>query len=205
MRCVIFDLGGVTIEWSNQTTYTYIEEKYSIPADDFKREAEKDMPLVQRGELSEEQWMTDIFHRFGVEGLPEVWWTTFEAARFNEEVLSIIQKLRRNDYHIAALSNLEPSRATWLRKHGIEEQFDQVVFSCEVGMRKPDLKPGGAADTAVYSLSLRRIGIDARDCAFVDDNVNCVEAAKMVGIKGVQFKNVRQLVNDLVGLGFKVD
>ncbi len=204
MRCVIFDLGGVAIEWSNQTTYTYIEKRYHIAASDFKREAEKEMHLVQCGELPEEKWMADVFHHFGVKGAPEVWRATFEAARFNDDVLSLILKLRQNDYRVAALSNLEPSRARWLRKHGIMEQFDQVVFSCEVGMRKPDLEPGGAEDTAIYSLTLQRVGVDALDCAFIDDNANCVAAANKLGIIGVQFRDARQLVHDLVKLGFKV-
>jgi len=44
IRGVIFDLGGVVFEWSNATTYNWIEERYGIPAADFKRIAEDKMP-----------------------------------------------------------------------------------------------------------------------------------------------------------------
>ncbi len=201
MKGAIFDLGGVAVEWSNQTSYSYIEKRYGIPAADFKREAEREMPLVQRGELPEKEWMEGIFASFCIKGDPRVWGMTFESARFNKEVLAVICRLRRGGCRVATLSNLEPSRARWLRSHGIDAMFDEVVFSCEVGMRKPDLEPGSEGDGCVYVLTLKRLGVEARDCIFVDDNANCVAASKALGIKGMLFRDARKLAEDLAALG----
>jgi HAD superfamily hydrolase (TIGR01509 family) len=204
VKGVIFDLGGVVVEWSNDVTYRHIEERYGIPAADFKAEAEKGMPGAQTGETPEQEWMKNTFYRFG-DFPPEAWraWgTTFEAARYNDAVVKLITRLRENGVRVAALSNLEPSRARWLKRHGINSIFDAVVFSCEVGTRKPDLKPGGSEDLAIYKLALGRIDLKASECVFVDDNANCVSAAERVGMKGIRFKDATQLEDELNKLGF---
>lgn len=207
MKGVIFDLGGVVVEWSNDVTYKHIEERYGIPAADFKAEAEKGMPGAQTGETPEEEWMSATFRRFG-EFPPDAWraWgTTFEAARYNDAVVSLITRLRHRGIRVAALSNLEPSRARWLKRHNINSIFDIVVFSCEVGMRKPDLKPGDREDLAIYRLTLERLDLKPGECVFVDDNVNCVSAAEQAGIKGIQFRNAAQLEDELRKKGVNVD
>jgi HAD superfamily hydrolase (TIGR01509 family) len=203
MKGLIFDLGGVVIEWSNAVTYRYIEERYGIPADEFKGEAEKRMPRVQTGEEPEEDWMISTFKHFGnpTKGSEEVWGLTFEAARFNEQVLKIIENIRKKGYRVAALSNLEPSRVLWLKRHGIDTFFDAVIFSCEVGMRKPDLTPGTSDDLAVYKLALSRLGLEAGECIFVDDNVNCVAGAELAGIKSILFKDETKLREELHKIG----
>jgi HAD superfamily hydrolase (TIGR01509 family) len=207
IRGIIFDLGGVAVEWSNSVTYNYVEQKYGIPSAEFRREAEKGMPRVQTGEESEERWMRKTFQRFGPvpEGAGEVWGTTFEVAHYNEEMIRLVKRLRRRGYRVAALSNLEPSRARWLRGYGIDELFDVVVFSCEVGERKPDLKVGKPSDLAVYRLTLSRLGLKAKECIFIDDNVNCVAAAESMGLKSIIFKNTAQVEVDLREMGVEPD
>jgi len=203
IRGLIFDLGGVAVEWSNSVTYDYIEKKYGIPSDEFKREAEKGMSRVQTGEESEERWMSETFRRFGPvpEGAGEVWGTTFEAAHYNEETIKLVKRLRQRGYRVAALSNLEPSRAGWLKRHGVDKLFDVVVFSCEVGERKPDLKAGRPNDLAVYRLTLSRLGLEAKECIFIDDNMNCVAAAESMGLRSILFKNTAQVEADLREMG----
>jgi epoxide hydrolase-like predicted phosphatase len=207
VKGIIFDLGGVVVEWSNAITYRYIEDNHGIPADEFKREAEKWMPSVQTGEESEENWMIKTFRLFGdpPECSEEVWGKTFEAARYNDDVLALIGGLRRGGYRVAALSNLEPSRARWLKRRDIDTLFDVVVFSCEVGLRKPDLSPGGPEDHGIYRLTLRRLGLTAEDCIFIDDNRNCVAAAESIGLESILFKDVTQLEMELRRLGVEAD
>lgn len=203
MKGAIFDLGGVVVEWSNEVTYRRIEELYGIPAADFRAEAEKEMPRAQTGELSEEEWMTSTFSRFGgaPRGAWRLWGSTFEAARYDEAVVALIRRLRGRGCRVAALSNLETSRASWLKRHGIDSIFDAVVFSCEVGMRKPDLKPGGGKDLEIYRLALRRLCLEPGECVFVDDHANCVAAAEQAGMKSIQFRDAEQLTDELVKLG----
>ena len=61
----------------------------------------------------------------------------------------------------------------------LDELFDDVVDSCEVGMRKPDPR--------IYELALDRLGVGAHEAVFVDDAPGNVRAAVAVGLAGVLF------------------
>ncbi len=199
IKGVIFDLGGVVVDWSNSITYRYIEDKYRIPAEDFKRLAESGMPDAQRGIISEEQWMRMVFKHFGdpSNDYVNIWERTFTAAKFNEQVLELVKGLKLGGYKVAALSNIEPSRARWLRQHRIDDYFDIVIFSCKVGLRKPDL-PDSPGDGGIYELILNRMKLTPSECLFIDDNSNCLMAAEKLGIKTILFENVVQLKNELL-------
>jgi HAD superfamily hydrolase (TIGR01509 family) len=203
IKGLIFDLGGVIVEWSNSTTYRYIEEKYGIPAKDFKSVAEKGMPDAQTGKVKETDWMRGTFSHFGPPppGFDEVWGKTFEAARYNPKLIELLTELRTAGYHVAALSNLEPSRAKWLKEYGIDTFFDTIVFSCEVGLRKPDISKGSLENLEIYRLALSRLGFGADECLFIDDNANCVGAAESLGIRSILFENVEQLRGELPSRG----
>lgn len=145
--------------------------------------------------------MEDTFRHFGLEkpeGYAEVWGTTFEAAKYNEEVVELIRELRSRDYLVAALSNLEPSRARLLRDNGIVDMFDEIIFSCEVGLRKPDLLPMGLSSLEIFRYTMRVLGLKAEECIFVDDNSNCIEAAIRVGINTILFTDENQLKKQLL-------
>lgn len=64
----------------------------------------------------------------------------------------------------------------------LEELFDEVVISGEVGKRKPD------AD--VFALAARGLGVEPDECVFVDDVRTNIEAAEAVGMRGVLHEDV---------------
>jgi HAD superfamily hydrolase (TIGR01509 family) len=202
IKGVIFDLGGVVVDWSNSITYRYIEDKYRIPAEEFKRIAESGMPDAQRGMISEGNWMRKTFKHFGdpPKDYANIWEKTFTAAKFNEKVLEVVKELKLRGYKVAALSNIEPSRAKWLRQHWIDDYFDIVIFSCEIGLRKPDL-PDSPRDGGIYELTLNRLRLISGECLFIDDNSNCLLAAEAIGIKTILFENVAQLKVELLKSG----
>ena len=71
--------------------------------------------------------------------------------------------------------------------------FDEFVLSYQVGAVKPDPR--------IYQDVLRRSGLPAEACLFVDDRSVNVDGAKRLGIHAVQFESAAQLAADLVRLG----
>jgi putative hydrolase of the HAD superfamily len=63
------------------------------------------------------------------------------------------------------------------------------VFSCEVGLAKPD--------PAIYNLVLRLCSTQPEEAIFVDDFVENIEAANALGIHGILFKNAKQAMADV--------
>ena len=74
---------------------------------------------------------------------------------------------------------------SWVMDHytdEIRELFDVVVISAEVGLHKPQPE--------IYLLAAERLGVEPKDCVFVDDlRENCA-GAEAVGMTAVLHRNV---------------
>lgn len=199
---VIFDLGGVLVEWNNAVTYRYIEREYGIDFDTTKKGLEKRLPLVQMGRLSEREWLEEFFKSLGIdplEGFDEIWGETFADARINDEVLDMVKELKDKGLKLAALSNIEASRAAEMRRRGVMEHFDATIFSCEVGTRKiSDLNYDGPAGANIFEMVVKDLGLTRRECLYIDDTAECVGAACDAGIEGILFVNPVRLKRELM-------
>ena len=65
----------------------------------------------------------------------------------------------------------------WRSSFPVDELFEVVVDSSEVGMRKPDPR--------IYLLTCERVGVSAEACVFLDDNADNVAAARALGMETV--------------------
>ena len=55
-------------------------------------------------------------------------------------------------------------------------------------------------DPAIFHLTLQKLGFEASESIFIDDNPRHVEAAAQLGIHAIQFESAQQLKDDLAGL-----
>ena len=110
------------------------------------------------------------------------------------EVIDLVKRLR-GEYKIGLLSNLEDAGVEVIKKQGLEENFDEIVYSCKVGFIKPDEK--------IYQIMLKKLGVKAEEAVFIDDKEINIDGAKKAGMKGIVFLNYQKLVQDLKLLGVK--
>ena len=82
--------------------------------------------------------------------------------------------------------------SNWL----ISKFFDHTVLSYEVKALKPDEK--------IYRSVLKKTGVNAHDCFFVDDLQANVEGAKNLGFDAALFTTSESLRGDLAVRGFRV-
>ena len=97
-----------------------------------------------------------------------------DLADYEESMTSLVGRARSAGVRTALLSNSwgnDYDRSDW------DDLFDAVVISGEVGLRKPEPE--------IFALALKRIGLPAHDCVFVDDLPHNVEAAARLGLAGV--------------------
>jgi len=71
--------------------------------------------------------------------------------------------------------------------------FDEFIVSYEVGVMKPDPR--------IYEEALRRSGLPADACLFVDDRTVNVEGATRVGIRALRFESPGKFAAELSRLG----
>jgi putative hydrolase of the HAD superfamily len=99
---------------------------------------------------------------------------------FREEVWALARRFREKGGRTAILSNGGPEVTAGLRaRRRLDDWFDVVIVSYEVGVCKPDPR--------IYELCLSRLGVGARDALFVDDRLENVEAAAKLGLQTLHF------------------
>ena len=77
----------------------------------------------------------------------------------------------------------------WYPYDKLNEIFDDLVISGDVGLRKPD--------PAIYQLAMDRFGATPDQCAFVDDLNHNVHVADELGMLGVLHESVEGTVERL--------
>ena len=89
------------------------------------------------------------------------------------------QKAQGKGLYVLSNYGLEPFARTEKRFPEIFGQMDGMVISSREKVSKPD--------PAIYRLLLSRYGLQARDCAFIDDRADNVAAAEALGIAGILY------------------
>jgi epoxide hydrolase-like predicted phosphatase len=96
-----------------------------------------------------------------------------------ETLVTRTRALRSEGYRTGLVTNnAREFRAAWRPVLPLEELFDAVVDSSEVGMRKPD--PG------IFEHAMQRVGgVSAERCIFLDDFAGNVAAAERLGMAAI--------------------
>jgi FMN phosphatase YigB (HAD superfamily) len=89
----------------------------------------------------------------------------------------------------AILSNSGPGARERERCHGFEDVTDDIVYSHEVGLAKPD--------PAAYELVTRRLGVEAGEVVFLDDVEANVVAAQELGWHAVLHRDTSSSIAEV--------
>ena len=112
-----------------------------------------------------------------------------DLAIYEDSMTSLVTRARAAGIRTGLLSNSwgnEYDRSDW------HEMFDAVVISGEVGMRKPE--PG------IFELALKRIGLPAEECVFIDDMAHNIAAAERAGLVGIVHRTFDETTAELEAL-----
>jgi putative hydrolase of the HAD superfamily len=114
-------------------------------------------------------------------------WLEIENAAIPETV-DYVTRLRRMEIHCVLATNQESRRAAYVRDTmGFGALFDQSFFSCDLGVRKPDL--------AFFEEVGSHIDAEPSEILFWDDSASCVEAARHLGWRAEVFQSVDGFVD----------
>jgi len=200
---VIFDLGGVLIDWNPRYVYRTIfktEEEIdwffeNICTHDWNENQDAGYPIAKAtDELVQKhpEWEKEIRAYYGR-------WTEMLGGPIAETV-DIFRILRKNtDMKFYALTNWSAETFPLaLERFEFLHWFDGRVVSGEEKTRKPFPE--------FYQILLDRYKINPADALFIDDNLRNVNAAKTLGINSVHYQSPAQLTTFLnnVGLLYKV-
>ena len=188
MKNVIFDVGGVLLDWNPGRI---LEGYYADPAE---RAAMKqaiflhaDWLELDRGTLSEPALLQRISER-ARRPVPELT-NLFEVIRDSLQPkldsVALLATLAARQVPLYCLSNMPAGiYATLRERFDFWALFAGIVISGEIRLVKPE--------PAIFAHLLDRYGLTATETAFVDDLPANVAAASALGLHGVLFQNARQ-------------
>ncbi len=104
-----------------------------------------------------------------------------------EGMEKLIQDVKKAGYKIYILSNINVHFENNADKVPILKHFDGTVFSSEIHFVKPEKE--------IYDYTLKKFGLNANECIFIDDRLINVEGAEKAGIKGYLFKGADDIRN----------
>jgi len=199
IKAVIFDWGGVLMEEPTERILTYLAKKFDVDLESLRKRVEPHLDRMQSGDGVEDRvWrMVGRKLNYQVSELKAIWFEALEKTYLPyPEVIELAKRLRK-EYKTGLLSNTEDAGVKMIKQQGLEENFDKTVYSCVVGLIKPDEK--------IYQIMLKKLGVKAEEAVFIDDKEINIEGAKKVGMKGLVFLNYQKLVQDLKLLGVKTE
>jgi epoxide hydrolase-like predicted phosphatase len=139
---------------------------------------------AERGELDIQATRDAILAAALAEGLDIDLFDVFglmagSGGSVREAMVERTRKLRVEGYRTALITNnVAEFREHWRAMLPLDELFDVVIDSSEVGMRKPDPR--------IFELALTQLGgIDPRRSVFLDDYPGNITAAEALGMLGV--------------------
>lgn len=140
---------------------------------------------VERGELPILDWVTEVTELGRAQGIEVDFGplqTLLGDMEVHHEVVERIRALRAQGYRVGLITNnVREGSAAWRAKIPVDELFEVVIDSCEVGMRKPN--------PAIYHLALEQLGVtDPSTAVFIDDSLGNVEGARRAGLHGLHFE-----------------
>jgi len=199
---IIFDLGGVLIDWNPKYVYLDVFDGDEEKADWFLNnictsawnvEHDAGKPLKEGTDLlvnqfpEYETWIRIYYDR----------WPEMLGGSLPDSV-DLLRKLKQLDEQsLYALTNW--SAETFpiaMQRFDFLQYFDGIVVSGVEKTIKPLQK--------IYDITLDRYNISPEKAVFIDDNFDNVKAAEKLGIKGIHFKSAVQLGNDLRAMNIAI-
>ncbi len=191
---IIFDLGGVLIDWNPRYVYRSIfndEEKIdwffeNICTADWNEKQDAGRSLRDATEelvLKHPEYESEVRAYYGR-------WEEMLGGPIVETVKILKSLKETNKYKIYALTNWSAETfPVALQRYDFLKWFDGIVMSGEEKTRKPFLD--------IYHVLLNRFTINPSEAVFIDDSLRNVNGAEEAGITGIHFQSPELLLQNL--------
>ena len=200
MSAVVFDLGGVLVDWDPRHLYRSLFDGDEVAMErflsevctmDWNEEQDAGRPFAEGVALlsREHPHLAKL-----IEAYDREWPRMLRGAI--DDSLAIAFDLHVAGVPLYALSNWSAE------KYPIAEErfpflswFDGIVISGRVGMRQPDPR--------IFAHVAETFGLVPEETLFIDDSERNVEAARRAGYRAVRFESAGQLRGELERVGLR--
>lgn len=182
-KVVIFDWGGVIMRTYDRSGRDRWERKLGLPQWGIERvvfgsDAWNEVQLGKRDIASYWQIVAD---KLGIsaEELAQLRQDFYGGDRIDEDLVALIRELRAEGTKVGLMSNNSLRLTDIMTEHGLDDLFDEVVISAEIGVMKP-------APEAFQAI-LDKLGVSAPESVFIDDYAQNIDGARAIGMHAIHF------------------
>jgi len=199
---VVFDLGGVLIDWNPRHLYRKIFGADEAGMERFLAEVcgpEWNASLDAGRPFSEAVAELTAAHPEEAELIAayKTRWPEMLGGAF-EETVAILREVRRAGYRTYALSNWSAETFGITRPlYPFLDEMDGILISGEIGIGKPN--------PAIFREFLSRFDVWPEKTIYIDDWDLNVATARALGMTAIFFRDATRLRADLRGLGLPVE
>ncbi len=196
IKSIIFDFGGVLVDWNPVYLYskefeyesdmTYFLENICTPEWNIQQDAGRTLTeateLLQK-EYPEHSKMIGYYYSR---------WQEMLGGTFEENVR--VLKMLKQKYPLYGLTNWSAETITIAYdRYDFFALLDGIVVSGDEKLIKPDPK--------LYQVLLDRYNLKANESLFIDDNIHNIEAARAMGFHTIHFTNTMDLEKEVKSMG----
>ena len=194
---VIFDLGGVLIDWNPRYLYRQLlpdEEQVetflsTVCTMEWNEEQDGGRPFEEGIAILTQKWPE---HKSLIEAYYHRWIEMIGGAIYDS--VDVLKILHEKGIPLYALTNWSDQTFPLIRDDfPFLDWFDGIVVSGEEKLKKPD--------PAIYRLILDRYALEPAQTIFIDDNKRNIEAAGALGIQTHHFTSAEAMAGALAGMG----
>jgi len=195
IETIIFDLGGVLIDWNPEYLYRSIFKDNPEKMDWFlknvctaewniEQDAGRTIAEANRTKIEEfPEYEKEILAFYGQ-------WSSMCKGAI-QGTLEIFEAIKKSgNYNYYALTNF--SAETWpiaTELFPFLNTFQGLVVSGEIKLRKPF--------APIYHHILEKFNLNPKTTVFIDDSLENIKTANRLGIHGIHFQSPQQLTQDL--------
>lgn len=210
IKAIIFDVGGVLVLGAklkkskydgmlhHTAVHEYISRKLKISLDQWFDAIDTTYAKTIEGKISRAKALKIISRNVKVSAkkLEKIAIKSYKKNfKQNKQLFKKAFELKKKGYKIAVLSDQWYLSKEALMPPKLYKKFDEVVVSCDVGVRKPNPK--------IYKLILKKLKLSTKKVLFIDNQEWNIKPAKKIGEKTILYKNNKQLFKELGKRGIK--
>lgn len=202
IKVIIFDFGGVILRHKTTLIKNILIQMFPGAYHEADAIWEKNQLNLSLGKMTSDQFIfklkNNIQTEHSLDTLKQKWSELYkkEADNVNWVLLNFIEKLKKN-YKVYLFTDTIDVHDEHNKTRNIYTHFHKVYKSFEEGVAKVE-------GIKAYQYILKKIGVKPYECVFIDDVEKNVKIAEKIGIKGIVYKSLSQLKEELQFRGIKI-
>ena len=193
ISCVLFDLGGVIVNWHNSWLIQDVSDEFQLQKEKLSKEYYKNLPKIATGKINEKELWNIIGKELKSKKLMNLNESLLDRifqkhCSLNNSMINLSKELSQKGITVGILSNTEPASYSAIEKLTSLDHFEYKFLSYNIGYLKPNQE--------IYRHVIDNVPFLKEELFFIDNLKTNVESARVEGIDSVQYTDYNELLKE---------